>query len=123
MRLQSRCSSPAPIGTRCSLWITDRLLTTVEIACLKINCSWLLFSKQHGVFVEGTDLSRQFDSADEIDRDRSLVFADRIKKRVLNVLCRLVFHAPISPRRFLFVETNYLRNTETETAANTTQPN
>jgi len=32
-----------PIG-RCSECITLRLLTTVEIACLKINCSWLLFS-------------------------------------------------------------------------------
>jgi len=32
-----------PAG-RCSVCITLRLLTTVEIACLKINCSWLLFS-------------------------------------------------------------------------------
>ena len=30
---------------RCSLCITLRLLTTVEMACLKINCSWLLFSR------------------------------------------------------------------------------
>lgn len=29
---------------RCSLCITLRLLTTVDMACLKINCSWLLFS-------------------------------------------------------------------------------
>jgi hypothetical protein len=39
---------PIPVETavgRCSLWITLRLLTTVDIACLKINCSWLLFSR------------------------------------------------------------------------------
>src|SRR6202012_3862097 len=31
---------------RCSVCITLRLLTTVEMACLKINCSWLLFSRR-----------------------------------------------------------------------------
>jgi len=38
---------PTAVGIavgRCSACITARLLTTVEIACLKINCSWLLFS-------------------------------------------------------------------------------
>src|SRR5271157_1041502 len=30
---------------RCSVYITFRLVTTVEMACLKINCSWLLFSR------------------------------------------------------------------------------
>src|SRR5271168_4312722 len=73
--------------------------------------------QQHRVFVEGTDLARQLHSADKVDGDWSLIFADRIKKRVLNVLCRLVIHVPISPRRFLFAATNCLRNTEIETAA------
>ena len=33
-----------PVLGRWSLCSTDRVLTTVEMACLKINCSWLLFS-------------------------------------------------------------------------------
>jgi len=33
-----------PAGRKSGVCITLRLLTTVEIACLKINCSWLLFS-------------------------------------------------------------------------------
>src|SRR5271155_3115418 len=52
--------------------------------------------KQHGVLVERAYFACEFDSADQVYRDRSLIFADRIKKRVLNVLCRLIVHVPIS---------------------------
>jgi len=34
----------AVCGGRCSPCSTERVLTTVEMACLKISCSWLLFS-------------------------------------------------------------------------------
>ena len=39
---------PVPVCTAiglCSVCITLRLLTTVDMACLKISCSWLLFSR------------------------------------------------------------------------------
>src|SRR3984957_3950878 len=52
--------------------------------------------KQNGIFIEGPYFACEFDSADQVYRDRSLIFADRIKKRVLNVLCRLIVHVPIS---------------------------
>src|ERR1700724_2109037 len=52
--------------------------------------------KQHGVLVERAYFACEFDPADQVYRDRSLIFADRIKKRVLNVLCRLIVHVPIS---------------------------
>ena len=52
--------------------------------------------KQHGVLVERAYFACEFDSADQVYRDRSLIFADRIEKRVLDVLCRLIVHVPIS---------------------------
>jgi dTDP-4-amino-4,6-dideoxygalactose transaminase len=52
--------------------------------------------KQHGILVERAYFACEFNSADQVYRDRSLIFADRIKKRVLNVLCRLIVHVPIS---------------------------
>src|SRR3984957_17680197 len=52
--------------------------------------------KQHGILVKGAYFACEFNSADQVYRDRSLIFADRIKKRVLNVLCRLIVHVPIS---------------------------
>src|ERR1700733_7722314 len=61
--------------------------------------------KQHGVLVERAYFACEFDPADQVYRDRGLVFADRIKKRVLNVLCRLIVHVPIS--NFNMVELRY----------------
>src|SRR5579859_696476 len=58
--------------------------------------------EQHRILVKRPYFACEFDSADQVYRDRSLVFADRIKKRVLNVLCRLIVHVPIS--NFLNVE-------------------
>ena len=52
--------------------------------------------QKHGILVKGTDLSSELDAADQIDRDGCFVFADRVQKRVLYILCRLVFHLPIS---------------------------
>ena len=52
--------------------------------------------KQHGIFIKRTYFACEFDSADQVYRDRSLIFADRVEKRVLNVLCRLIVHVPIS---------------------------
>ena len=52
--------------------------------------------KQHGVLVERAYFACEFDSADQVYRDRSLIFTDRIEKRVLDVLCRLIVHVPIS---------------------------
>src|SRR6202012_835969 len=61
--------------------------------------------KQHRILVKRPYFACEFDSADQVYRDRSLIFADRIKKRVLNVLCRLIVHVPIS--NFLNVELRY----------------
>jgi dTDP-4-amino-4,6-dideoxygalactose transaminase len=61
--------------------------------------------KQHGILVKGAYFACEFNSADQVYRDRSLIFADRIKKRVLNVLCRLIVHVPIS--NFYNVEVRY----------------
>src|ERR1035438_6771530 len=52
--------------------------------------------QKHGIFVEGPYLSGELDAADQIYGDRGLVLANRIQECVLNVLCRLVFHMPIS---------------------------
>jgi hypothetical protein len=52
--------------------------------------------KQHGVLVKRANFACEFDSADQVYRNRSFVFADRIEKRVLDVLCRLIVHVPIS---------------------------
>jgi hypothetical protein len=52
--------------------------------------------QKYGIFVERPDLSGELNTADQINRDGGLVLADRVQVRVLNVLCRLVFHVPIS---------------------------
>ena len=52
--------------------------------------------QQHRILVERTYFACEFDPADQVYRDRGFIFADRIKKRVLNVLCRLIVHVPIS---------------------------
>src|SRR5271168_2184046 len=52
--------------------------------------------EQHRILVKRAYFACEFNSADQVYRDRSLIFADRIKKRVLNVLCRLIVHVPIS---------------------------
>src|ERR1700736_2585314 len=52
--------------------------------------------EQPRILVKRAYFACEFDSADQVYRDRSLIFADRIKKRVLNVLCRLIAHVPIS---------------------------
>src|SRR6202012_3632485 len=51
--VEALAATPLPVacppgcaeGGLCSVCSTERELTTVEIACLKISCSWLLFSK------------------------------------------------------------------------------
>jgi hypothetical protein len=63
--------------------------------------------KQHRVLIEGADLSGQLDAADQVNRDRSLVFANGIQEGVLNILCRLVLHVPISCFRKLGCECNH----------------
>ena len=45
--------------------------------------------EQHGVFVEGTNLARKLDTADQVDGDERFVLANGIEEGVLNVLCRL----------------------------------
>ena len=67
-------------------------MAMVEIACLKISCSWLLVSKYNGVLVERTDAACQLDSADQIDSDVAALLAGSVQKRILNVLRRLIFH-------------------------------
>jgi hypothetical protein len=52
--------------------------------------------EQNRVFIEGTYLACQLDSADKVDGDGAFVLADRIQERILNVLCRLGIHGPIS---------------------------
>jgi hypothetical protein len=45
--------------------------------------------EQYGVFVERANLPCQLDATDEVDSDWTLVLAHRVKKGVLNILCRL----------------------------------
>ena len=52
--------------------------------------------KQNGILVEGTYLAGQLYAADQVDGDRAFVLADRIQERILNILCRLGIHGPIS---------------------------
>jgi hypothetical protein len=52
--------------------------------------------QQHRILVERADLPGQLDAADQINRDGGLVLADRVQECVLNVLCRLGLHMPIS---------------------------
>src|SRR5450631_307666 len=61
--------------------------------------------EQLRILVERAYFACEFNSADQVYRDRSLIFADRVEKRVLNVLCRLIVHVPIS--NFLNVELRY----------------
>ena len=48
-----------------------------------------------GIFVKRTNTARKLDAAEQVNGDLRLVFAGSIEERVLNVLCRLVFHLPI----------------------------
>jgi hypothetical protein len=41
--------------------------------------------KQHRILIERAYFACEFNSADQVYRDRSLIFADRIEKRVLDV--------------------------------------
>src|ERR1700722_2979231 len=52
--------------------------------------------QQHRILVKRPDLSSQLDTADQINGDGGLVLADSVQECVLNVLCRLVVHVPIS---------------------------
>jgi hypothetical protein len=52
--------------------------------------------QQHRILVERADLSGELHPANQLNRNRGLVFANSVQKRVLNVLCRLVIHEPIS---------------------------
>ncbi len=48
--------------------------------------------QQYRIFIERPDLACELDSADEVDGDRTLIFSHGVKKSILNVLCRLLFH-------------------------------
>src|SRR5579863_8445942 len=52
--------------------------------------------QEHGVFIKRPDLSCQLDAADQINRNGGFVFPNGVQKGVLNILCRLVLHVPIS---------------------------
>jgi hypothetical protein len=56
--------------------------------------------EEHGILIEGPNFSGKLDAADQVNGDWGLVLANRIQEGVLNVLCRLIFHLPIS--YFLF---------------------
>jgi hypothetical protein len=59
--------------------------------------------KQDRVLVKRAYFACEFNSADQVYRDRSLIFTDRVEKRVLDVLCRLIVHVPISMTDFVEV--------------------
>jgi hypothetical protein len=48
------------------------------------------------VLIEGPNLPRELDPADKVNGDWGFVLSNRIQERILNILCRLVFHVPIS---------------------------
>src|SRR5579863_953736 len=52
--------------------------------------------KKHGILVEGPNFSGELDAADQVNGDGGLVLANRIQEGVLNILCRLILHLPIS---------------------------
>jgi hypothetical protein len=52
--------------------------------------------EQYRILIEGTYLACQLYTADEVDGDGAFVLADRIQEGILNVLCRLGIHGPIS---------------------------
>src|SRR5581483_8182077 len=89
---------PRPVVTaagRCSLCITLRLLTTVE-GVFENQLLLAIVFQQHGILIEGPDFSSELDAADQINRDGGFVLPNRVQKGVLNILCRLVLHVPIS---------------------------
>src|SRR3954471_17894558 len=54
---------------------------------------FLIVGLEHDrIFIERPDAARQLPSAHQVNRDDGFFFACRIEKRVLDVLCRLVFH-------------------------------
>ena len=53
------------------------------------------------IFIKRPDSARKFNPAEQINGHLRLVLARGVQKRVLNVLCRLVFHLPISPMELL----------------------
>src|SRR6202040_273732 len=52
--------------------------------------------QQHRILVERSYFPSELNAADQINGDGGLVLADRVQEGVLNVLCRLVIHVPIS---------------------------
>jgi hypothetical protein len=60
--------------------------------------------QEHGILIEGPDLTRQLDAAYQVNGNGGFVLAHRVQKCILNVLCRLVLHVPIScfPEGFNF---------------------
>jgi hypothetical protein len=52
--------------------------------------------QQDRVLIEGPDFTGEFDAANQVNGDWSFVLPNRIQESVLNILCRLVFHVPIS---------------------------
>jgi hypothetical protein len=52
--------------------------------------------QQHRIFVEGPDFTGKLHAAYQVNRDRGFVLTNGVQKRILNILCRLVLHVPIS---------------------------
>jgi hypothetical protein len=52
--------------------------------------------QKHRVLIEGPDLAGELDPADKVNSDGCFVLPNRIQERVLNILCRLGIHGPIS---------------------------
>jgi hypothetical protein len=48
--------------------------------------------QENRVLVEGPNFSGQLNAADKVNGDGGFVFPNRIQERILNILCRLVFH-------------------------------
>jgi hypothetical protein len=48
--------------------------------------------QKHGVLIERPDFPGELDSADKVNGDGGLVLPNGIQERILNILCRLVFH-------------------------------
>jgi hypothetical protein len=52
--------------------------------------------QEYRVLIEGPNFPREFDPADKVNGDWGFVLPNRIQESILNILCRLVFHVPIS---------------------------
>lgn len=73
---------PAAYHSRNSM-LENQLLLTVVL-------------EQYGIFVEGANFPRKLHAAHKVNGYGGLIFPDRVQKRVLDILCRLIIHVPIS---------------------------